>query len=117
MKPPGNFPAADGPLAIVAGQREEIDAWPARTAGGRVDRHGFAILGDHRRACLLGEKASFKRQNAIANLLFDAAEGKPQVVPVREAVAKLPAAFSANPAPTWPPSANCQPTCGCRASR
>ena len=42
----------------------------AGAAGRRVDDDRFAVLGQHGRVGLLGEKSGFERENAAADLLF-----------------------------------------------
>lgn len=60
------------PLTIVAGEREKIDSGSRGTTGHRIQDDRLAILAEHRRRGLLGQKTRFKRKNTLANLLLNA---------------------------------------------
>ena len=60
-----------GSFAVVASQREEVDARSRRAAGDRTQHDGVAVLHETTSGRLFGEYAGFDGQRRITDLLFN----------------------------------------------
>src|SRR6185503_20431506 len=71
-EPAGNLAGGEGLLLVVAGEREEIDALPSRSArGGGHEDDGLAVLHPRRPAGLLGDLPGLHDQAAPMKIHFD----------------------------------------------
>ena len=71
-KAPGKLAGGGHALAVVAGQRKEVDAEAGRTGGSRHEHPRIAIADEHAARGLLCQKTRLDKENLIADLPFNA---------------------------------------------
>ena len=71
-KAPGKLAGGGHALAVVAGQRKEVDAEAGRAGGSRHEHPRIAIADEHAASGLLCQKTRLDKENLIADLPFNA---------------------------------------------